>query len=898
MKRRFRIGEYESDPGRDVREEMDAHLELEVERLQALGMGEAEARRAAELRFGDRKLFAVEAEREASAWQRRARWRSRLESLGQDVRYGFRRLVKSPGFTAVTFLILALGISAVSALFTVVHSVLLSPLPFDAPERLVFAWETRQDGSLQSPVSPLNFREWRESMAGSLELAAVRPWPYNVTGGEAPERLTGYQVSSGLLSLLRVAPAAGREFTRDEERGGSGRVCVVSHGFWLSRLGGDPDLASVRLTLNGESYAVVGVLPEGFAIPGFAPGPILTPLPLDPANAGFRDNHNAAVLGRLQEGVSPDRAGRELGALATRLQTTFADWNDGIGAQLVPALNQIVQGSRLNLWVLFGSVVFVLLIACANIGSLFLARAMAAEHEFAIRYALGARRSRVVRLVLSEAVILGAAGGFLGFWGCGVGIGAIRRWAPGNIPRMAEVSVSLPVVGFVVAVSLGTALLFGLLPAILASRVNTGSMLKEGGRGVDAGGRQKVQRILVTSQIAVTVVLLVGSGLLVRTFTNLLNVDPGFEIEGRAAMHVSLPQSSYPDRESVTAFLERVHERLDAAPGVQASASSVGLPFQPLAWRKLMTLEDQPAASLPDVPVVDLSIVTPGWLETLGIPLLRGRDLRESDDSGRPFVALVNEAFVRVHLADREPLGQRLRLAAPAHLLPADQESEFPWYTIVGVVGDVRRWNVATQAVPEVYIHQRQDMDVAREFFVVGQTNLPATTLTDVMRQAVLDVDPDQPVAWVRTMDSMYSASVARQRFNAFLVAAFGLTALVLSVIGVYGFMANAVSTRRREIGLRVALGANHGLVVRNVVRDGLLASAAGVTLGLVGSAFLAQLMRSLLFGVQPLDAVTFLIVVIVVLTAAAAAATVPSWRAARLDPTLALRGERFTTWR
>lgn len=815
-----------------------------------------------------------------------------MDSLWTDFRLAIRRLRRSPRFTLVVLATLALGIGANSALFSVVHTVLLSPLPFEGSERLVFAWETRQEGSRTSPVSPLNIREWRAADTGLEELAGYRYWPYNVTGGDAPERVTGAQVSPGLLALLRITPHLGREFTPAEEQPDGDRVCLISHGFWRSRLGGNSDLPSLRLILNGESHTVVGVLPDGFTIPGFGPRPILTPLPMDPEDSGFWSNHNARVFGRLADDVTLEGAGAMLDAVATQLQQTYPDWNDGIGARLVPVRNQLVQGARRSLWILFGSVVFLLLIACANIASLLLARAAEAEQEMAVRTALGAHRSRIVRLALSEALVLGVAGGLMGLWVCHLGIDAIQRWAPGNLPRLGEVSVSLPVLGFTLAVSLGTGLLFGLLPALQSARVNIQNMLKEGGRALGMRGRHRTQRLFVVSQVAIAVVLLMGSGLLLRTFGNLLNVDPGFELEGRTALQVTLPQSSYPDGESVTVFLDRLHRRLDAIPGVRASGSSVGLPFQGLMWRQLMTVEGRPAATLPEVPVVDVSIVTPRWLETLGIPPVRGRTLLPSDDEGAPFVALVNEAFVRAHLPEQDPVGQRLRLAAPEHLLPEGQDNENPWYTIVGVVGDVRRWNLATDALPEVFIQQRQHTGLALEFYVVVHTTLPTDAVADPMRKAVLDADPDQPVAWIRSMDSMYSAMVAQPRFNAALVAAFGVTALILALIGVYGMMANAVSARTREIGLRMALGARQQQLLKQVAGKGVLASMVGVGIGLLAAFVLTRLMGRLLFGVEPLDPATFLVVTISVLLVATAAASVPSWRATKLDPTVALREE------
>ncbi|MGW8267135.1 MAG: ABC transporter permease, partial [Longimicrobiales bacterium] len=611
-----------------------------------------------------------------------------VEAVLTDLRLAFRRLAKSPRFTGVTLLTLALGIGANSAIFSMVHSVLLSPLPFDDPEALVFAWETRQAGSRISPVSPLNLREWRGAGTQFKKMAGVRPWPYNLTGEEVPERVTGVQVSPGILALLRVAPEVGREFSRSEEGLFGHPVCMVSHGFWLSRLAGNRKLESLHLILNGVTHDVVGVLPDGFAIPGFGPSPILTPLPLNPEDPGFWGNHNVVVFGRLADDVSLEQAGQALESIAADLRTAYPEWNDGIGARLVPARDQIVQGTQQNLWLLLGAVVLVLLIACANLASLLLVRGVEAEREMAIRMALGAQRGRIVRLVLSEALVLGITGGLLGLGVCSLGVDAIHLWAPGNLPRLGEVSVSLPVLGFTCAASLGTGLLLGLIPAIQSARVTHQDVLKEGGRAFGSGRRSRAQRLFVVGEVAVAVVLLVGSGLLLRTFRNLLDVDPGFETEGRVALQVSLPQASYPDRESVTAFLDRLHEGLDAIPGVQASGSSVGLPLRPSVWRQLMTLERHPARTLQEVPVVDVSIMTPRWLETLGARTVRGRALLESDDEDGPLVALVNESFVRAHLADLDPLGQRLRLGAPDHLLAEGQGAEVPWYTIVGVVGD------------------------------------------------------------------------------------------------------------------------------------------------------------------------------------------------------------------
>jgi len=804
----------------------------------------------------------------------------------------FRRLAKSPRFTFVAALTLGLGIGANTALFSIVYSVLLSPLPYADSERLVFALETRNEGSSTTSVSLGNFETWRESSASLGAMAAARYRAYNVTGGDRPYRVNGLEASAGTLSLLGVRPLYGREFLAEDERPGADPVCMVSHAFWIERLGANPDLGALGLRLNGRSHAVVGVMPAGFELPGFGASPILTPLPLDPSHPGYWSNHNSTVLGRLASGVALSQADEELSLIAARLENTHAEWNDGIGARLVPARERLVRNVRRTLWILFGTVGFVLLIACVNVASLMLARAAAVEREMAVRVALGASRLRIVRLVLSEALLLSAGGALLGLAIGYGGVEALRRWGPSGLPRLAEVSVSVPVLWFTMACALGTGLLFGLVPALRASRVDIQATLNKSSRTPGLGGQHRLQRTFVMVEVAIAVVLLNCSGLLLRTFTNLLHVDAGFDPKGRVAMHVDLSGSRYTDHEQVVGFLDRLHEELNAIPGVQASGSSVGLPLQWLMWRQYLTVEGRPAATLPEVPVVDLSVSTPDYVPTLGIRLIRGRPLAESDDAESPYVALVNEAFIRRNLPGEEAIGRRFRLAPPDDLLaPGQRPSDFPWYSIVGVVGDVQRWELGSEATPEVYVPVRQHPGV-REFFVVVHSAVPGVSVSDAMRQAVWSLDPDQPVAWVQPMESMFSSAVSQPRLNAALVAAFGATALILAVIGVYGLMANMVKARTNEIGVRLALGARPDQILRRVAGQGLLAAAIGIAFGVAASAVVTRLMGSMLFGVTPLDPATFSFAVISVLVAAAVAASVPSRQAAKLDPIAALASE------
>ena len=804
-----------------------------------------------------------------------------------------RRLLRTPRFLTAALLILGLGIGATTALFSVLHSVLLSPLPYQDPEQLVFVWETRDGGSRTTSVSLGNFEAWRASASGDQALAAARWRAFNITGGDRPYRVDGLEASSGLIALLGEKMLHGREFLPEDERTGAEAVCLVSHSFWQQRLGAREELAELQLILNGKGHRVVGVLPVGLEIMGAGPSPVLTPLTLDLDHPGYWSNHNVMVVGRLNGKHSLLQANDQMSQVASRLEKERPEWNQGIGVRLVPARMQLVQRARRTLWVLFGAVAFTLLIACVNVAGLLLARAAGAEVDVAVRVALGAESSAIVRLFFSEALLLSIGGGLLGLLIAVLGVEAIQHWGPGNLPRIGEISVSGPVLLFAMACAVGTGLLFGLAPAFRSTRVNLRAALSKGGRSSGLGSHHRILRIFVVAEVAIAVVLLNCSGLLFRTLANLNAVDPGFQSEGRVAMHISLPSSHYPDRERVTAFLSELHDRLGAIPGVRASGSSVGLPFQWQQWRKQLTVEGSPARTLAEVPLIDLSISTPGYAETLNIPLIRGRRLTENDVAGSPFTALVNEAFVRTHFSGVDPLGRRLRLSPPDALLsPEKSPDDYPWYTVVGVVGDVKRWDLTSDASPEAYIPQTQDMDGAREFFVVVRSNMPVESTSVEMRQAVWEVDPDLPVPWVRPIDAMISAQSAQPRFNAALVGAFALTALILASIGIYGLALNMVSARRPEIGLRVALGASPIQILYDFGRQGLVIVLGGIGIGLMCTLAATHLMANMLFGIEPVDIGTFLLVATTILVVASAAVLIPAWRAANLDAAAALASE------
>lgn len=869
---------------RELDEELRYHLEQEIEKNVRAGMGTQEARRLAYLRFGG-----VEQVKDRVREERGVR---PLEDLLQDVRYALRTLRRDRGFTVVMVLTLALGIGATSALFSVVNSVLLNPLPFADPEQLVYVWENRaRRAGSESWVSLGNYRDWRRLNTAFQEMAVVQVRPYNLTRSGDPLRVSGLQASASLLPLLGVNPVLGRGFHPDEESPGLEPVCLVSHDLWQDRFGADPDLVGKQLMLDGRSHAVVGVLPPGFQIPGFGPRQVLTPIVLHPGDPNFRGNHNSVVFARLRTGVTVEQADREIAALAARLEEEYPEWNDGIGAHVRPIKEQLVQGARANILFLFAAVLLVLLLACVNLAALLLARASTREREMAMRAALGAGRGRLVRQVLTEAMVLSVFGGLLGLWLCLGALDVLRARGATVFPRMSELALDSHVLVFTVAISAVTALIFGLVPALQLSRLQIREVLSQSGRTPGLRGQTPARRVLVVAQVALASVLLIASGLLLRSYLRLVQVDPGFRTENRIAMEVELPASRYSDRAKVGEFLDQVVSRLEALPWVRSAGASVSLPFFGSFWQKHVTLQERPAEKLTDVPVASLTIATPGYLPALGVPLRKGRLLRFSDDERAPFVALVNQRFVDTHYGNEDPIGRRIRLGVPDHLLPTELEDVPPWYTIVGVVGDVRL-SLAADPQPEIIIPQRQDMDVAPEFLIVVHAlRLPAG-YADVLRQTVWDIDTDQPVPWVRSMDDMRAASISRGRLNLLLVGAFGLTALVLALMGVYGLVAYSFSARTQEIGLRLALGAQPTRVLAQFVGQGLQVSVLGVAIGLILSFLAARGMESMLFGITARDSLSFTVVPGALLFAALLASFLPALRASRLDPLEALRYE------
>jgi predicted permease len=820
-----------------------------------------------------------------------------LGSLWQEIRLAARRLARARGLTLAVVLTLGVGIGASSALFSVVHSVLLAPLPFETPDELVVVWETRsaQDASTVT-VSLGNFADWRRLNTVFQGMAAVQRRPYNVTGSGDPVRVNAIRATAAFLPTLGVRPVVGRGLREEEELPGSQPVCLIGHGMWLSRFGGDPNISGAILELDGRSHTVVGVLPRGFELPGtgisdMGAPQLLTPLTLDPGDPNYRSNHNSVVVARLGDGISVEQADQEIRSLAARLEGEYPQWNDGVGTLVRSLHDQAVQGVRASVLLLFVTVGFVLLLVCVNVATLILTRSSAREREMAVRVALGAGRASVVWQVLTEALMLSIAGGAMGVLLCLHAVDALDALAAEWLPPHVELVVDLPVLAYALAISVLTGIGFGIVPAWTLAGVRASDALAAGTRLLGRQGQTRARKAFVATQVAVALALLVGTGLLLRSFARLTQVDPGYEARNRIAMFVGLPSSRYGERTHVTAFLEQLTDEVGATPGVQSAGASIALPLEPLFWQKHLTREEAPAQGRADVPVVDLTIATPGFLETMAIPLIKGRPLQRSDRAGSQYVALVNETFVTTHYGNGDPLGRRIRLGLPGHLLEESADAQ-PWLTIVGVVGDVLRRGPAVQVPPEVYVPQAQDNDVAREFFLVAHASGPPDDLGERLRQAVRRVDPLLPVARIVALDRMQANSLSQPRTNLILVGGFGLTALVLAVMGVYGLTSHSVTSRTREFGLRLALGARPTAIRRLVAGEGLAVAAVGVIVGLGVSLVCARLMAGLLFGVMPIDPLVFTVVAVTLICVVLVAAYLPARRASRTDPAEALKWE------
>jgi putative ABC transport system permease protein len=818
-----------------------------------------------------------------------------MRTLLQDLRYGFRVLLQRPGFTAVAVLALALGIGANTAIFSVVNAVLLRALPYSDAGRLVRLY-TGSDPST-APNGPLSYPDLLDYRAQSRTLEYVVGYQsvgtvMLVGGGEA-ERVRGAEVMADLFPMLGAKAERGRVFTREEDAAGGPAVVVISDGLWRRRFGADPSVVGreVKMGLAGRAATVIGVMPRGFKFPPEDQETIDYYVPFVEENERLRDvsfNNRASysypVVAKLRPGVTFEEAAAEVGTIATRLAAEYPDAGARRRARLVSLHEDLVGEYRAPLLVLLGAVGFVLLIACANVANLLLARAASRSKEMAIRTALGAGRLRIARQLLTESLLLALAGGGLGLLLAVWGVDALVRLSPANVPRLSETSLDARVLVFTFAVSLLTGVVFGLVPALQASKTDLAGSLKEGGRGGTSGAaRSRLRSLLVVAEVALSLVLLIGAGLFLRSFARLLGTDPGYSPERVLALTVALDTKKYTDGDSRAEFFGRAVEAVRAVPGVEAAAVTRLLP---LGNRD--TFDTFEIAGRPSPPgerrAARFYAVSPDYFRVMSIPVLRGRAFADTDTSKSPRVMVVNEAFVREFFGGADPTGQRI-------VLDDADGTQLPPCEIVGVVGSVRYERLNDRERPEFYAPFRQSPDFAMEVVVRSRAS-DAAALAPPVRAALKGVDGNLLIWETRTMDELVGRSVAPQRFNVALLGVFACVALLLAAVGLYGVIAYTVALRTHEIGIRVALGARPRDVVRMVVGHGMGLTLAGIALGLAGSLALARLVSGLLYGVSATDPPTFILVPLLLAAVALAACLVPARRATKVDPLVALRHE------
>ncbi|UCG86839.1 MAG: ABC transporter permease [Gemmatimonadota bacterium] len=804
-----------------------------------------------------------------------------LRELTRDLRFGLRMMARSPGFTTVALVTMALGVGANTAMFSVVNGVLLKPLPYPEAGSIVFLMENNLSrGWDPFTISPFNFWDWREQNR-SLELvAAYRTRTVTYTGGDRPLRLSAYLVSEEYLAILGGEPVLGRGFNVEDMDPHREGVVLLDHGLWQQFFGGDPEILGRSMVLDGEPHTVIGILPVGWRHPFNRSGMELL-LPLRREAWWGRSTHFLWGLARMKPGVTVEQAQADLSSVASVLEGEYPETNSGWGAS-VRSLDGIMLGqSRPQLLILLASVGLVLLIACVNVAQMSLARGSGRRHEMAIRTALGAGRARIVRLLLAESILLSVVGGALGVL---LALACLKAFQVGwsqILPRMEEISVNHTVLLFTAGLSLTSGLLFGLLPALSVAASNLGEALRTGGWSITGdASRSRLRAGMVVVEMSLAVVLLVGSGLLIRSLVALRGEDPGFEAEGRLALSTPLPRSEYPTNEERRAYGEAVLERVAAVPGVESAAITTLIPVsgQDEIWG--LEIEGRPQSGPEDDIAALFYRVSPGYFETMGIPLRLGREFTPDDGEGKVRVAVVSESFVQAHFPREDPVGKRIRLTA----------DDGPPIEIVGVAGDVQHYRLGQTSMPQLYIPfaQRPDADVG----LVVKASVPPLTLVGAVRNEIQTVDPDMPVQGVRTLEQIIAADVSTPRFRTMLLTAFGLTALLLALVGLYGVMSYTVAQRSREIGMRMALGAPQSSILRLVLRDGVPMVAAGTVVGLGGALALTRVLESMLFGVGVRDPAVFAAVPLLLSVVAVVAILIPAVRATRVDPVKTLAPE------
>ena len=815
-----------------------------------------------------------------------------MRNLVADLRYGLRILLRNPGFTLAAIVVLALGIGANTAIFSIVNAVLLRPLPYQDPSRIMQIWHVPPAKSFPGmtlfSVSPANYLDWQSQNRSFEQMAAYGFESFNVGGGERPEAIRGAAVAPGFFSILRVQPVLGRTFSPEEDRPGQGQVVILGHTLWRDHFAADPGIVSRNVLLDGQSYTVVGVMPPKFKFPAWAD--LWVPLAWSNEKRTVRGNHNYMVIGRLKPEVAVQQAKADLGAISARLEQQYPEDDKGWGATVVPLREQIVGDVRPALLVLLGAVAFVLLIACANVANLVLAKTLARKKEIAIRTSLGASRAAVLRQILAETLLLSLAGGALGLFLARFCITLIQKFLADRLPSSTEITLDAPVLAFTVFLALLAGLLAGLLPAVRFTKTDVNEALKQGqSRGSSDSGGSKTRGLLVVSEVALSLVLLIGAGLMIRSLLRLSSVQPGFDPNNVLTARLTVPGTKFSSPAAQISFYDQVLRQVRATPGVESAGLIDSLPIDDGGSHQPVAVEGQPVVPMADQPEVDVRMISPGYFHAMRVPVLRGRDLNDADVAGRPPVVFISESMAKRFWPNENPIGKHITLTF------------FPGVAreVAGVVGDVKQdsldqtrpvetlyWPLSQLTVPPSETWRSFGMSLA-----VRTSADPASAISGVT-SAVHQVDPETPVVGVVTMEGLISASLSPQRFNVLLLGTFAGLALVLATVGIYSVLAYSIRRRVREIGIRMALGATPSDVLQMVVADGMKPILLGVALGLAAAFALSRVVTSLIYGVRATDPLTFAGVALLLITVGLVATILPAYRATRVEPVRTLREE------
>jgi putative ABC transport system permease protein len=808
-----------------------------------------------------------------------------MSHFWNDVRYAVRMLAKNPGFTLVAIITLGLGIGANTAIFTVVNAVLLRPLPFQDSSRLVVVAEKSNFPYISTSYQ--NWMDWRDQSHSFESLEATQGDAITLTGNGEPERLNLRRITAGMLTALGVNTKLGRNFLAEEDRAGGNPVVLLSYGLWQRRFSGAQDVIGKSVTLDTKPYTVVGVLPGGFEL--FQPADVF--LPFTPWAKTLPDDRNwhpgIVAVARLKPGVSREAARTEMVGITKRLEQQYPLYNTGVSADVVGMQQQMVKNVRPALLLVLGAVAAVLLIACVNVANLLLARAASRGREVAIRTSMGASRRRIIGQLLTESVLLSLGGGVLGLLIGWAALGPLLKLSAGTLPQVIAVRLDPVVLVFTLGVSLFTGLLFGIVPAMRTAKLDLRGTLNEGSRGSTVGpGQHRVRSFLVVGEIAMAVLLLVGAGLLLRSFSRLQDVPPGFQPDHLLVVDLPLSQTAYAKPEQRFQFFDRVIERAATLPGVRSAAGATFLPVSGGGGLISFNISGRPPKSPHDFVAAGYRAVAPHYFETIGVPLLQGRFINSDDKEKTPAVVVINSTMAKTYFPNENPLGKRMQLGATP-------EAEVPWMEIVGVVGDVLQ-GLGDAAQAEMYLPYRQADELLPVFqmSLVLRTAMDPLAVTSAVRSAIAEIDPDQPLVKVRSMEENIQSSVAQPRFRAWLIGIFGSIALLLAAIGIYGVMSYSVTQRTSEIGIRVTMGAQQSDIFRIIVGEALRLALIGVSVGVVAALAVSRLLKTFIFGVSASDPVTLCAVAALLTAVGLAASFFPAFRATHVDPIVALRYE------